>query len=138
MRRTPPVINGSCLCGRLRYEIEGAFEGMVNCHCSMCRKHHGAAFATFALTAATQFRWLAGESEVARFESSPGMFRTFCPVCGSNAPIVSGDSVYVPAGNLDDDPGIAPEMHIYVNSKAPWHVIADQLPQFAEEPPPPG
>jgi len=104
----------------------------------MCRKHHGSAFATFALARVDTFRWLAGETDVARFESSPGMFRAFCPVCGSNAPIVSGASVYVPAGSLDDDPGITPDIHIYVDSKAEWHVITDQLPRYAAAPPSPG
>ena len=40
----------------------------------------------------------------------------------------------LPLGALDDDPGIRPEMHVYVASKAPWFTICDDLPQFAELP----
>jgi hypothetical protein len=38
------MLRGSCLCGGVRYEISGALSKALNCHCSMCRKAHGAAF----------------------------------------------------------------------------------------------
>jgi hypothetical protein len=45
---------------------------MMNCHCSMCRKHHGSAFATFVTAPVAQFKWVSGEVNVATYESSPG------------------------------------------------------------------
>ncbi len=55
------VIHGSCLCGSVRYDIDGPFEVMSHCQCSMCRKNHGAAFATFVSVPISGFRWVAGE-----------------------------------------------------------------------------
>jgi hypothetical protein len=128
---------GSCLCGTLKYEIDGPFTMMMNCHCSMCRKHHGAPFATFAAAPAAGFRWLSGEDAVASYESSPGSKRSFCKVCGSVAPLVMKEAglAIVAAGTLDSDPGIRPTAHMFVGSKAPWYTIPDSLPQHESYPP---
>jgi hypothetical protein len=128
---------GSCLCGTLRYEIDGPFTMMMNCHCSMCRKHHGAPFVTFAAAPLSGFRWLSGESAVADYQSSPNGKRSFCTVCGSVAPMVMAEAglVVVPAGELAGDPGIRPQEHMFVGSKAPFHTISDSLPQHHAYPP---
>jgi hypothetical protein len=127
------MIRGSCLCGAVRYEIDGSLEGALNCHCSMCRKAHGAAFRSRARVASTDFRWVAGESRVTWYASSPGTERGFCSVCGS--PLLSRFADHpahygLPLGALDDDPGVKPALHVHVASKAPWHEITDDLPRF--------
>ena len=132
------TLHGSCLCGGIRYEVAGPMSGALNCHCSMCRKAHGAAFRSRARVAAADFRWVTGEDLVTWFESSPGTHRGFCRVCGT--PLLSrfdlDTSAYgLPLGPLDDAPGIKPEMHVFVASKAPWHEITDDLPQFDGLPP---
>jgi hypothetical protein len=38
--------------------------------------------------------------------------------------------IRIPAGTLDDDPGLRPQRHIFVDVKAPWFDIADGLPRF--------
>jgi hypothetical protein len=131
------AIQGSCLCGTLRYEIDGPFSMMMNCHCSMCRKHHGAPFATFAVAPAEGFRWLSGENAVGVYSSSPQGKRNFCTVCGSVAPLLMPEAglVGVAAGTLDADPGIRPQAHLFVGSKAPWYTISDSLPQHEANPP---
>ena len=131
------MIHGSCLCGQVRFELDGALEFINHCHCSMCRKVHGAAFGTFLHADGRGFHWTAGESLVERYPSSPGNYRAFCRICGSNMPVLeNGDTeVIVPAGALDDDPGIRPIVHIHVASKAPWHAITDALPQYPAYPP---
>lgn len=130
-------IGGSCLCGRVRFELAGAPQFINHCHCSMCRKAHGAAFGSFLHADGRNFRWLAGESEVVTYPSSPGNVRAFCRTCGSNMPVLEDDGAHViiPAGSLDDDPNVRPIVHIHVASKAPWHEITDTLPQFDEFPP---
>ena len=102
----------------------------------MCRKAHGAAFATFAGVPANEFRFISGEDVVRLYESSPGSHRAFCSVCGSNAPARASDNkmVFVPAGLFDDDPGARPTLHMFVDSKAPWWDIDDDLPKFKEYP----
>jgi len=131
------MAKGSCLCGGIQYEIEGEIQLMANCHCSMCRKHHGASFVTFVGTSMSQFRWLKGEDMLVDYESSPGVHRGFCRACGSSLPIpVPNESMlFVPAGTLDEDPGQRPQAHIFVGSRAPWVEITDDLPQFDEYPP---
>jgi hypothetical protein len=131
------MIHGSCLCGQVRFALEGGARFINHCHCSMCRKMHGAAFGSFLHADGRQFRWLAGESKVVRYESSPGVYRAFCGNCGSSVPVLEeeGTEAIVPAGALDDDPGVRPVVHIHVASKAPWYEIADALPQFGDYPP---
>ncbi|MCY1505155.1 Glutathione-dependent formaldehyde-activating enzyme [compost metagenome] len=130
------TMSGSCLCGAVRYEITGAFKFLGNCHCSMCRKAHGAAFVTWGIVDPDQFHWVAGKEFVHGYESSPGNRRCFCKQCG--APLVSthsGRVGEVVVGTLDGDPGLRPSEHIFVGSKASWHEITDGLPQHAEWPP---
>jgi hypothetical protein len=110
--------------------MDPPFAEMSHCHCSMCRKAHGAAFATYIDVPVENYHLTAGGDAVTDYESSPSFYRAFCGRCGSVVPSTkTGDEVFVPAGCLDDDPGIRPSLHIFAASKAPWHVIADDLPR---------
>jgi hypothetical protein len=127
------MLHGSCLCGGVRYEINGELRAALNCHCSMCRKAHGAAFRSRARVRAADFKWVAGEELLSWYESSPGNHRGFCRICGSALlSRFDHDPKYhgLPLGALDDDPGIKPGLHIHVGSKAPWFDITDVLPQY--------
>lgn len=129
-------VKGSCLCGGVRYEVTGELGRVVNCHCSMCRKATGAAFRTRAKVATAAFRWLAGEALVAQYASSPNERRTFCRVCGATLPtffLDAPDELGLPLGTLDDDPQVRPSAHVYVDSKAPWWEITDDLPRHPAE-----
>ena len=131
------MTRGQCLCGAVRYEVDGPFESMLSCHCSMCRKRHGAAFATFVRAPLAGFRWVSGEDSIAKYVSPSGGTPGFCRVCGSITPIVMNDvgSVLCPAGNLEGELGIKPQAHIFVGSKASWYDITDSLAQYEEYPP---
>jgi hypothetical protein len=131
------MAQGQCLCGTIRYEVDGPFTSMLNCHCSMCRKHHGAPFATFVVAPLGGFRWVAGEDAIARYTTGSGGGRCFCPMCGSVTPAIlkEMDLVACPAGNLDGELGIKPQSHWFVGSKAPWYDISDSLPQYEAFPP---
>jgi hypothetical protein len=125
------MIRGSCACGGVRFEIDEV-RSLTHCHCSNCRKLTAATFATYAHVNKDKFRFVAGEDQIARFESAPGSFRAFCRVCGS---LVPGQAPYlktisVPAGLLDDDPQVRPRLHVFTSSKAPWWDITDGLPQY--------
>ena len=129
-------INGSCLCGAIRYEIDEPLRDAGNCHCAMCRKGHGAAFATYASVDPTNFRWVSGENLVSFYESSPNACRLFCSACGSSmGGTENGKVTLVTLGTIEGDPGIKPRSHIFVGSKAPWYDITDDLPRFDEWPP---
>ena len=125
------MVTGNCLCGTVSWQVDGPLSHMTHCHCSMCRKVHGAPFATYVNAARDEFRWLSGDDAIVHYESSPGFTRAFCSRCGSVLPDSSvDDQVSIPAGCLNGDPGIRPIAHIFASSKAPWYVIADDLDQF--------
>jgi hypothetical protein len=119
------LIHGSCLCGGVKWQAEGPLEGMSHCHCSMCRKSHGAPFGTTTAADARSFVWLGGEELIVRFRSSEQAERAFCGRCGSNVPDLVDGKAWMPAGCLDEDPGARPARHIFVASKAPWYAIPD-------------
>lgn len=129
------MVTGACLCGTLRYEVKGPLENLMHCHCSMCRKHHGAPFATLIEAPADSLRWLSGEASVREYPSSAERVRRFCGTCGSVAPAPMGGRVLLPAGNLLGNLSDVGGLHMFVGSKAPWHVIADELPQHDNAPP---
>jgi hypothetical protein len=128
------MLRGSCLCGAVRYEIDGRLGPAGHCHCTMCRKAHGAAFGTYSRVRRSDFRVVSGAGHIRTYASSPGVSRTFCDTCGSTLQYVTDakpGSFALALGTLDDDPGVRPVNHIFVGSKAPWFEIADDLPQHA-------
>jgi hypothetical protein len=131
------MVSGSCFCGTVRYEVSGPFNSMMSCHCSMCRKHHGTAFATYVSAPIDRFKWVQGEDAILEYQSSAEGTRNSCSICGSTVPMMmpAHSLALLPAGPLEGDLGIKPEAHIFVGSKAPWYTITDSLPQHEEYPP---
>jgi ribosomal protein S18 acetylase RimI-like enzyme len=127
------MIQGSCLCGSARYQVQEAAAPMANCHCQMCRKAHGSAFSTILPVKRAGFRWLSGEDLLAHFESSPGKRRWFCSRCGSQ--LISTrdgdeDSLLLRAGCIDSGYQGEPVAHGWVEFAAPWYEVGDDLPRF--------
>lgn len=129
-----PRYTGQCLCGSIKYEVDAIEPKMGHCHCSMCRKFHGAAFATFGEARKNNFRWVKGEKLLKDYVADNGSTRQFCSQCGSSLTFSSADNpenvVEFTLGTLDTDLDIKPDAHIYVGSKTSWYVISDDLPQF--------
>jgi hypothetical protein len=131
------AIRGSCLCGRVSFEVDRVIGPMEYCHCTRCRKvSGGAAFLTVVVRAA-DFRLLTGRELLQTYDApilySPPAYRvTFCRQCGSAVPEAepSAATLEIPAGLFDDDVGIKPERHIFVDLKAPWDEIQEPLPQL--------
>jgi hypothetical protein len=124
---------GSCLCGSVRYEIATSLENAEHCHCSMCRKAHGAAFSTNSVVPTDTLTVTSGADLISEHESSPKRRKCFCSNCGSQLFIRRLDNpefTVVTLGTIDDDPHARPERHVFVASKAPWYEIGDALPQF--------
>ena len=132
------MIRGHCECRRVRYEVEGEINDFSHCHCSQCRRLHGAAFATFAGVLRDQFRYVSGESDTSVYASSDSHRRSFCSNCGSNILVAldqEPDALYLSMSAIEGDPPRPQGYHIYVGSKAPWHEISDDLEQYDTEPP---
>lgn len=130
-------MKGNCLCGEVSWSYDDPFSAMLHCHCSVCRKHHGVLFVTFYAGPLSTFHWRGGTEKVATWQSSEKGRRSFCSTCGSKVPIIAAESqrVFMPAGSFDGEPGIRPQMHLFVGSKSPQHQIADGLPQHDAYPP---
>jgi hypothetical protein len=127
-------VTGSCLCGKVAYEIDGHTSKIWLCHCSKCRKSTGSAFHSSAICRAEQFRWIRGEEEISEYRDTPGYVVRFCGNCGSPVPsyLSEYDAVFLHVGALDGDVKADLNHHIFVGSKAPWFEILDALPKYDE------
>ena len=109
---------------------------MANCHCSMCRKFHGAAFATFGEAKSGNFQWLTGQELLKSYTAYNGATRQFCSVCGSSLTFSPANDehqfIEFSLGSLDTDIPLRPDAHIYIGSKANWIELHDELPKYTE------
>lgn len=122
---------GSCLCGEVRFEIEGEFECFYLCHCEYCRKDTGSAHAANLFSSTAALKWVSGESKVSQFNlPATRHSKCFCGTCGSALPMMqmSGQLLVVPAGSLNSEVRIRPNAHIFVSSKAAWDDALEQVP----------
>ncbi len=129
---------GSCFCDDVAYQYTGEAKLMMWCHCSRCRKVKGAAHATNIFVPPENFEWIRGEDNVEVYDhpQAERFGNSFCKRCGSSMPRKSENSpmVNIPAGSLDDPPGIETKGHIFVGSKSDWFDIVDDHDQFDEMP----
>ena len=131
------MITGRCECGRVKYQVDGQISDFSHCHCSQCRRLHGAAFASFGGVKKADFSYLSGEQDLSSYASSPSHDRVFCKNCGSNILVAlddEPDTLYLSMGTMDGNPQCPTGYHIFVGSKAPWHTITDKLKQYDEFP----
>jgi hypothetical protein len=126
------VITGSCLCGGIKYEVEEMPGRIYNCHCSQCRKSHGAAFATQALAIGKTLRILEGEELLKEYTGHGGV-RAFCSNCGSRLMNYAPDkSLYfsIALSSVDSDHALKPVAHAFIDSKASWHEPSNDIPSY--------
>lgn len=124
--------SGGCLCGGVRYRVEGRLDDIGACHCSQCRKTTGHFFAaTSCERAALTFE---ADETLAWYRSSPGARRGFCFRCGSSLfwERIGEDRIDILAGTLDQPTGLKMTDHIYVGDKGDYYEISDGLPQYAQ------
>ncbi|MFC0225592.1 GFA family protein [Serratia aquatilis] len=130
---------GRCACGAIRFRITAPLRGVGVCHCTDCQKASGGAPNYVALAPKDAFEVTQGEPKVYISNSDSGneVRRTFCPECGTPlwgmpamVPLVT-----VKLGALDDNSDLVPNLHLYVESAAPWHLMHDGIPAFPKMPP---
>lgn len=132
------MIKGHCECRQISFDADSEITDYSHCHCSQCRRMHGAAFATFAGVKRESFRYSSGEDLLTMYQSSGNHNRYFCSVCGSNILVELTDfpdELYVSMSTIEGDPEKPEGYHIYVGSKAPWYEIQDDLKQYEEDSP---
>lgn len=127
---------GSCLCGAITFEATAFADSGGHCHCSMCRKFHGAAYATLASVNRDAFCWKTGEELLTHFTAPNGTTRSFCSRCGSSlqftSPRANAAIVEIALATFDDELPIQPSAHIFVASGANWVRLPADERQFAE------
>jgi len=116
------TLGGSCLCGDVRFEVDGPFPKLYQCHCSLCRKQGGSVSNTGLIVAADKFRWVTGEAAIGQWQRATGFRSWFCKRCGSTLPNPLRDTGYawVPAGALDDDGPLEIGAQLFLASKTNW------------------
>ncbi|ROZ80017.1 GFA family protein [Pseudomonas neustonica] len=122
---------GSCLCGAIRYRVNGPIGDIVHCHCVTCRKAHAAAFSSVAAVADSDFE-LQGADMLSHYRSSPDKARYFCASCGSQIYAKRDGTAHLVLrlGTLDDDPQSTERCHIWLSEKAPWYQLDQHLAEY--------
>lgn len=127
------MVQGSCLCGQITYEVELLPNKVFNCHCSYCRKAHGADYVTVALAKGDTLKITQGAEYLKAFQNEIGGFRAFCSDCGTRLMNYDADksrylAIVVPT--LDTPLEFKPKAHVNVESKAAWHEPYTGIPSF--------
>lgn len=146
MNETPVKHAGGCMCGAIRYELEGppSFEATY-CHCSQCRHHTGAPMTAAMGFPAEKVRWSGAQRTI--YASTPGeVARSFCPKCGTTLTWEGGTIgwegglsqgvqgadigiIGIHVGTLDNPDAFPPTMHVFHRDRVSWFETNDELPR---------
>lgn len=136
LSKETPTATGGCLCGAVRYEIHGPLQGVVNCHCSKCRRFHGnfGAYTSIrhkdlVLIKETTLKWYRSITD-----ETPDVHRGFCGECGSSLfwHPKGRETIAVAAGSLDEPTGLHTIRHIWLSQRGDFYKLSDDLPRFEE------
>ena len=129
-------MRGSCLCGKVQFEIRGGLSKIYQCHCSLCRKQGGSSSNSALIVDSSHFDWIAGQECISSFVKPTGFRSDFCSRCGSPVPNPLRGTAFswVPAGLLDNDVDLEIAVHIFVGSKASWDSIDAGVRQYETMP----
>jgi hypothetical protein len=130
------AVSGACLCGRVRFEVSMPTLFCAHCHCSICRRSHGAGFVTWFAVPRSQLRITGGESELVRYQSSAHGTRSFCGRCGSSLffeSTLGGERVDIALANMEGPIDREPQLHAFFDCRADWVTVGDSLPRLGGE-----
>ncbi|MBU2971443.1 GFA family protein [Pseudoalteromonas sp. C2R02] len=127
------MYTGKCLCGEVEVVLKGAISDIIHCHCSLCRKSSGTAFATNGFIQSSDFEVVKGKEKLSSFTFKPGRIRHFCSACGS--PVYSENlddpsRLRLRLGILESDIIERPISHNFVSSQANWEDLDAGLPRY--------
>lgn len=130
------VIEGSCLCREILFQAQPPSLGSAHCHCSYCRRAHGAAFVTWVLVLESGFTVNRGGDQIRWFQSSSQSQRGFCSRCGSTlffkSTLCPGE-IHIVRANLESGELEIPSEHCFVDHKVEWISLCDGLPQLSSD-----
>ena len=131
----PSPLAGGCLCGAIRFEVAPPTKWCAHCHCSICRRAHGAAFVTWFGVDESQFEMTSGDEQLAWYRSTPPARRGFCSRCGSTLFFESDDwpgEIHIALANMDGPIDREPGAHVFFDTHVAWVEIGDDLRRLGE------
>ena len=129
---TDKKVKGSCLCGAVGLTANLPSKWSAHCHCSMCRKAHGAGYVTWVGFEQDQVSITKGTDQLAWHHSSPGAQRGFCRQCGSSMFFRSerwADELHIALGCIDDEMDRKPQANVFFDRHVDWMPIDETLKQ---------
>lgn len=126
------MVTGRCLCKAIEYEIELIPKQVYSCHCTLCQRAHGSAFATQALAVGDTLNFIKGEDKLKDYFSGGG-YRAFCSVCGSRLMNYAEDKsqyLSVAVGCIEDSSELRPVANVCIESQRPWAIEVKDIPSY--------
>ena len=123
-------VGGGCFCGAVRFTIDLPSKWCAHCHCSMCRRVHGAGYVTWVGVDSANFHLTGDASRLQWFESSPGARRGFCKTCGSSMLFESSrwsGETHVALASLDQPIDRKPQAHAFYSAHVEWMPADESL-----------
>lgn len=128
------TVSGSCLCGAVRFSARLPSKWVAHCHCTCCRRAHGAPLVTWVGFEADHFSLEASSAQPRWYESSPGARRASCPTCGTPMFFESerwSGEVHVARALIEGPLDREPAVHVFYETHVPWLSVNDDLPKKA-------
>ena len=126
-------LTGGCLCGAVRFKVMPPTKWCAHCHCSLCRRAHGAAFVTWFGVDRAGFKLVTGSEDLSWYESTPEARRGFCSRCGSTLFFESegwADEVHIALAHMDGPIDRSPKVHVFYDTHVNWIEVGDELQQL--------
>ena len=123
-------LTGGCLCGAVRFAVTPPTKWCAHCHCSLCRRAHGAAFVTWFGVERSRFELVAGGDHLVWYRSTPEAKRGFCSRCGSTLFFEGdrwADEVHIALAQMDGPIDRAPAAHVFYDTHVEWVVVGNDL-----------
>ena len=127
------TLEGGCLCGAVQYRISVQPLDAGYCHCRLCQRSSGAPTLVWLTVSIPGFSYTQGCPTI--FHSSSHSQREFCGVCGTQIAFrqsASPKTVDVTLTSLHDPSQMAPQYHIWRQSKVAWFETTDSLPRYED------
>ena len=131
------MVEGSCLCGSIKYKVELMEDKVFNCHCQFCRKAHGADYVTMALAKNSTLTVSDNNNHLTEHLNDIGGYRAFCSNCGTRLMNYAPDKnmyLSVTLSTIDTPITLKPVAHVNVESKAEWCIPYEGIPSFQKIP----
>jgi len=130
------MIQGSCLCGSVNFQVDSEAKWVAHCHCTMCQRAHGAPFVTWVGVDDNKFKVIDDSNKLHWHESSQGAKRGFCSECGSTLFFYSNrwsGEMHITRANITSDFHPKPSLHAFYNTHVDWLQIDDDLKKIDED-----